>query len=350
VSHLTPSAPKSYGNLGNAIDAAEDLLMIRRRELIAGLGTAAAWPLTARAQQPGKLPTIGFLGPGHSSAAGPFIAPFLRRLRELGWVEGRNIAVEYRWTEGRREATEEFLAEFVRLKVDVIHTIGNVDALEAKEATSVIPIVGAFAGEPIRSGLVPSLARPGGNVTGLSSQYAETAGKRIELLREVAPGLRRLALMTAFAPEDVLTIGDVQAAAGTLGLEVIALEIRRTEDVAIAFDTLKGRAEAMYITTRVAAADRERIATLALGQRLPTISSLRSWPDAGGLMSYGANVSDLLRRSADMIDKILRGTKPADIPIEQPTKFELIINLKTAKALCLTIPPTLLAIADEVIE
>jgi putative tryptophan/tyrosine transport system substrate-binding protein len=327
---------------------------MKRREFIAGLGGAAAWPLAALPQQPGKLPTIGFLYPGRSSAAGPITASFLSRLRELGWVEGRNIAVEYRWTEGRREATKEFLTEFVRLKVDVIHTIGNADALESKQATSGIPIVAAFAGEPIRTGLVSSLARPGGNVTGLSSQYAETAGKRVELLREVVPGLRRLALMTTVAPEDVLTTGDVQAAAGTLGLEVIALEIRRTEDVAIAFDTVKGRAEAMYITTRAASAegkwDRERIATLALGQRLPTISSIRSWPDAGGLMSFGANASDLFRRSAEMVDKILRGTKPADIPIEQPTKFELVINLKIAKALGLTIPPNLLAIADEVIE
>ena len=322
---------------------------MRRREFITLGGAAAVWPLAARAQQPGKLPTIGFLS-GHTAAAAT--AAFLRRLRELGWVEGRNIAVEYRWAEGRPEATREFLAEFVRLKVDVIHTTGNADALEAKRATSVIPIVAAFAGEPLRTGLVASLARPGGNVTGLSSQLAEVAGKRVELLREVVPGLRRLAIMTGVAPEDVLQIGDVQAAAGALGIEVSVLEIRRTEDIALAFDTLKGRAEALYISNSpfIIIPNRERITTLALGQRLPTISSLRFWPQAGGLMSYGANVSDMFRRSAEMGDKILRGTKPTDIPVEQPTKFEFVINLKTARALGLMVPRTLIVSADEVIE
>jgi putative tryptophan/tyrosine transport system substrate-binding protein len=323
---------------------------MRRREFIAGL-SAAAWPLAAQAQQTGKLPTIGFLGFSRRTAENEATVPFLRRLRELGWFEGRNIAVEYRWTEGSAEAAKEFLADFVRLKVDVIHTIGNADALEAKRATSVIPIIAVFAGEPIRTGLVSNLARPDGNVTGLSSQVSEAAGKRIELLRQVVPGLRRFAIMGTVTPEDRLQISDVKEAAGALGLEVIALEIRRTEDIAIAFDALIGRAEAMYITNGgLAAANRERITNLALGQRLPTVSSIRAWPDAGGLMSYGANVSDLFRRSAEMIDKVLRGTKPADIPVEQPTKFELVINLNTANALGLNLPPNLLALADEVIE
>jgi len=198
-----------------------------------------------------------------------------------------------------------------------------------------------------------SLARPGGNVTGVTDQVAEAAGKRVGLLREVVPALRRLAIMTGgVTPEDVLQIGEVQAAAGALGIEVSVLEIRRTEDIALAFDTLKDRAEALYITDSafIISDNIQRITTLALGQRLPTVSSNRLWPEAGGLMSYGANVSDVYRRSAEMIDKILRGTKPADIPVEQPTKFELVINLKTAKALDLTIPPNLLALADEVIE
>ena len=322
---------------------------LRRRELIAALGGAASWALAARAQQPRKLPTIGFLG---TTAGGATPALFLRRLRELGWVEGRNIAVEYRWTEGRPEAAREFLAEFVRLKVDAIHTIATANALEAKRATSVIPIVAAFAGEALRTGLVASLARPGGNVTGIAVQSGEGAGKRVGLLRELVPGLRHLALITSFAPEDVLTIGDVQATTGALGIEVSVLEIRRTEDIASAFDTIKGRAEALYVSASpfFSVPDRERITTLALGQRLPTISSNRIVPEAGGLMSYGANVSDVFQRSAEMIDKILRGTKPADIPVEQPTRFELIINLKTAKALGLTVPPTLFALADEVIE
>jgi len=334
------------------INAAEDLLMIRRREFIAGLGGAAAVsPLATRAQQPGKLPTIGFLG-STSATSGAITATFLRRLRELGWVEGRNIAVEYRWTDGRTEAVAESLAEFVRLKVDVIHTIGNAAALEAKRATSVIPIVAAFAGEPLRTGLVASLARPGGNVTGLSSQQSEAAGKRVELLREVVPGLRRLAIMTTDTPEEVLQIGDIQAAAGALGIDVSVLEVRRTEDIVLMFNTLKGPAEALYISNSgfIIIPNRERITTLALRQRLPTISSVRTWPDAGGLMSYGVNYSYMFRRSAEMVDKILRGAKPADIPVEQPTKFEFVINLKTAGALGLTVPASILVRADEVIE
>src|SRR5215472_7404543 len=274
---------------------------MRRRDFIAGVGSAAAWPVLARAQQPGKLPTIGFLGANMNRRA---TAAFQRRLRELGWVEGRNIAVEYRWTEGRREAATEFLAEFVRLKVDVIHTTATAIALEAKAATSIIPIVATFIGEPVRTGLVASLARPGGNITGLASQVSEAAGKRVELLREVVPGLRRLAIMASvfFDPESVLQIGDVQAAAGALGLQVIALEIWRTEDIALAFDTLKGRAEALYIANSAhLAVNRERVITLALGQRLPTISSVRDWADEGGLMSFGVNASDMFRRSAEMV-------------------------------------------------
>jgi putative tryptophan/tyrosine transport system substrate-binding protein len=321
---------------------------MRRREFIAGLG-AAAWPVVARGQQPGKLPTIGFLGPRHWTN---FTAPFLRRLRELGWVEDRNILVEFRWKDGSPEAARAFVTEFVRLKVEVIHTLTNADALEAKRATSVIPIV-AFVEEPLRTGLVTSLARPGGNVTGVTDQVAEVAGKRVGLLREFVPALRRLAIMTGgVTPEDVLQIGEVQAAAGALGIEVSVLEIRRTEDIALAFDTLKDSAEALYITDSpfIINPKAEMITTLALAQRLPTISSLRHWPFAGALMSYGANVPDVLRRSAEMVDKILRGSKPADIPVEQVTRFELVINVKTAKALGLTIPLPLLALADEVIE
>ena len=324
---------------------------MRRREFIAGLGGTVAWASAARAQRSGKLPTLGFLGGTTAAGSGATMAAFLRRLRELGWVEGRNIAVEYRWTEGRAEATREFLAEFVRLKVDVIYTIGNADALEAKRATSDIPIVAALAGEPLRTGLVASLARPGGNVTGLSSQQAEVAGKRVELLREVIPSLRRLAIMTGVAPEDIVQIGDVQAVADSLGIEVSVLKIRRTDDIALAFDTLKGRAEALYVnSSSFTVPNRERITALALGQRLPTITNNRIWPDAGALMSYGANLSDMFRRSAEMVDKVLRGAKPADIPVEQPTKFEFVINLKTARTLGLTVPPTLLVAADEVIE
>src|SRR5258708_19310617 len=248
--------------------------MIRRREFIAGVGGAAAvWARAARAQQRGKLPTIGFLGPrGWTNLT----IPFLHRLRELGWVEGRNILVEFRWIDGSPEATRALLTDFVRLKVDVIHTVTNADALEAKRATSVIPIV-AFAEEPLRTGLVTSLARPGGNVTGVTDQVAEAAGKRGGLLPGVVPALRRLAIMTGgVTPEDVLQIGEVRAAAGAPGIEVSVLEIRRTEDIARAFDTLKDRAQGVDITESpfIIIPHVERITTLALAQRLHTISHL----------------------------------------------------------------------------
>ena len=315
-------------------------------------GAAAAWPLAARAQQPGKLPTIGFLGASTPSAESQWIAAFVQRLRELGWIEGRTVAIEYRWAEGRSERFAEIAAEFVRLKVDVIVTSGTPAVLAAKQATSVIPIVFATAGDPVGTGLVASLARPGGNVTGLSIQSTDLAGKRLELLREVVPGLRRLAIMANVGnPVAVLEMGEVQAAARTLGLEVATFEIRRAEDIAPAFEALKGRADALYVCTDpLVNTNRIRINTLALGARLPTMHGFREYVEAGGLMSYGPNFPDLFRRAADYVDKILRGAKPGDIPVEQPTKFDLVINLTTAKALGLTVPPTLLARADEVIE
>ena len=326
---------------------------MRRREFITLLGgAAAAWPLAARAQQPAKLPTIGFLGASTPSAQSQWVAAFVQRLRELGWIEGRTVAIEYRWAEGRSERFAEIAAEFVRLKVDVIVTAGTAAVLAAKQATSVIPIVFAVAGDPVGSGLVASLARPGGNVTGLSIQATDLAGKRLELLREVVPGLRRLAIMANVGnPGAVLEMGEVQAAARTLGLEVATLEIRRAEDIAPAFEALKGRADALYVCADpLVITNRIRINTLALGARLPTMHGIREYVEAGGLMSYGPNFPDLFRRAADYVDKILRGAKPADIPVEQPTKFDLVINLTTAKALGLDVPPTLLARADEVIE
>jgi putative tryptophan/tyrosine transport system substrate-binding protein len=323
---------------------------MRRREFIVGLGSAAALPVAAHAQQPRKLPTIGYLGGSTAANDIALTTALAGRLRELGWVEGRDIAIEYRWTEGRTEAATEFLAEFVRLKVDVIHTLGNAYALEAKRATSVIPIV-ALAGDPVGTGLVVSLARPGGNVTGLSTQLTEAAGKRVELLREVVPGLRRLAIMADFVPESVLQIGELREAAGKLGVELITIEIRRTEDIAIGFDTLEGRAEALYIANSAfMAANRLRIILLALGLRLPTICSSRAWPEAGALMSFGVNFPDMFRRSAEIVDKILRGTKPADIPVEQWSKIELVVNHIAAKAIGLTIPESFLLRANEVIE
>ena len=243
------------------------------------------------------------------------------------------------------------MAEFVRLKVDVIVTGGNA-AVAAKQATSVIPIVFALASDPVGDGLVASLARPGGNITGLSIQAPDLAGKRLALLREVVPGLRRLAIMVNVdLPAAALEIGEIQAAAGTLGLDVATFEIRRAEDIAPAFEALNGRAEALYVVAdALVIIHRVRINTLALTARLPTMHGTREYVEAAGLMSYGANFPDLFRRTAELVDKILRGAKPADIPVEQPTKFDLVINLTTAKALGVGIPATVLARADEVIE
>jgi putative ABC transport system substrate-binding protein len=275
----------------------------------------------------------------------------VERLRELGWIDGRTIAIEYRWTEGHPERTTEIAAEFVRLKVDVIVTFGTAAPI-VKQATTVIPVVFAIAQDPVGGGLVASLAKPGGNVTGLSLQASDVAGKRVELLREVVPQLRRLAILVDFGnPQSVLEMGEVQAAARMLGIEVAPLAIRRAEDIAPAFEALKPQADALYVVTNALIfTHRIRINTLALAARLPTMHSVRAYVEAGGLISCGPNYPDLFRRAADYVDKILRGTKPGDIPVEQPTKFDLVVNLTTAKALGLTIPPTVLTRADEVIE
>ena len=325
---------------------------MKRRDFITLLvGAVGAWPGAARAQQPGRLPTIGFLGGATASAWTNWSAAFVQRLRELGWSEGRTVSIEYRWAEGRHERAAEIAAEFVRLKVDVIITSGGVLSA-VKQATSTIPIVFAVANDPVGAGFVSSLARPGGNMTGLSLQTTDLAAKRLELLREIAPGIRRLGVLAnignaAAVPE----IDEVQAAARILGLEVVTSEMRQAEDITSAFTAFRSGAEALYVCTDpLILAQRARINTLALAARLPTIYGPREHVEAGGLMSYGANFPDLFRRSADLVDKILRGAKPSDLPVEQPIKFDLIINLTTAKTLGLTVPPTLLARADEVIE
>src|SRR5262249_25749499 len=325
---------------------------MRRREFITLVGGASAWPLAARAQQAGKLPTIGFLGATNPSIDSQRVAAFVLRLRELGWIDGRNLAIEYRWAEGRNERYAENAAELVRLKVDVIVTVATVPTLAAKQATAVIPIVFAASGDPVGTGLVASLARPGGNVRGLSTQTAETAGKRLELLREIVPGLGRLAIMGNVGnPISVLELGEVQAAARALGLEVITSELRRAEDISPAFDALKGRADALYVCVDpLMNTHRIRVNILAVAARLPTIYLFREYVEVGGLMSYGPNYLDLFRSAANLVDKILRGAKPADLPVEQPTKFDLVINLTTAKALVLTIPEPFLLRANEVIE
>ena len=324
---------------------------MRRREFLGVLGSAAVWPTVPRAQQSGKLLTIGFLGAATASGWSPWVTAFEKRLRELGWIEGRTIAIEYRWQDGRNDRSAEIAAEFVRLKVDVIVT-GGISVPALKQATSAIPIVFALSVDPIGDGLVASLARPGGNVTGLSNQSAELAGKRLELLREVVPALRRLAVLVNVGyPAAVLERREIQTAARTYGVEVAILEIRRSEDIAPAFDAIKGRADALHVVSEpLVTSNRVRINTLAQSVRLPTMHATREYVEAGGLMSYGPNYSDQFRRAAELVDKILRGAKPGDIPVEQPTKFSLIVNLITAKALGLTVPPSVLARADEVIE
>jgi len=324
---------------------------IERRKFLATLGAAAAWPLAARAQQAGKLPTIGFLGGATPSAWSPLVAAFVQRLRELGWIENRNLAIEYRWAEGRSECYTEIVSEFIQLKVDVIVGSTTPAALAAKQATSVIPIVFATSNDPVGTGLVASLARPGGNVTGLSNQLPDTASKRLELLREVVPGLRGLAILYVGTPGAVLDMREVQATARMLGLEALTFEIRRAEDITPSFEALKGRVDALYVTPDpILNTNRIRITTLALEARLPTMHGFREYVESGGLMSYGPNLRDLFRRSANLVDKILRGTKPGDIPVEQPTKFDLVVNLTTAKAIGITIPESFLLRADEVIE
>jgi len=325
---------------------------MRRREFLGALGGAAAWPLTAHAQQPRKLPTIGFLGATTVSGASQWTAAFVQRLRELGWIEGRTIAIEYRWAEGRTERYTEIATEFVRLKVDIIATWGTTGVIAAQQATSVIPIVFALAGDPVGTGLVTGLARPGGNVTGLSSQQSDIAGKRLELLREVFATVRRLAILANVdSPPAVLDMREVQVAARTLGIEAATFEIRRAEDIAPAFEALQGRADALYVCgDPLVNANRIQIGSLALGARLPGMYVAREFVEAGGLMSYGPNYPGLFRRAGDYVDRILRGAKPADLPVEQPTKFDLVINLKTAKALGLDVSLSLQQRADEVIE
>ena len=325
---------------------------MRRREFIALLGGAtAAWPLTSRAQQSGKLPIIGFLGTASQSGWSPWTAAFVGRLHELGWIEGRTVTIEYGWAEGRSERFSEIAGEFVQLKVDLIVTAG-LGVTAAKQATSSIPIVFALLTDPIGRGFVVSLARPGGNITGLSSLTEDIVGKRLELLREVAPNFRRLAIMVNVEfPDAVVEMTQVEAAAKTLKLELVRLEIRQAKDIVPALEMLKSQSDALWVTgDPLTIANRIRINNQAIGARVPTSFNFREFVEAGGLMSYGPNVPDLFRRAADFADRILRGTKPADIPVEQPTKFDLVINLNTAKKLGIAIPQTLLIAADQVIE
>jgi putative tryptophan/tyrosine transport system substrate-binding protein len=290
---------------------------MRRREFIILLG-GAAWPLAAWAQQPRKLPTIGFLGANNATFQRLSTDTFVQRLRELGWIENQTVAIDYRWAEGREERFAEIAAEFVRLKVDVIFTYATPSSIAAKKATAVIPIVFAAAGDPVGTGLVASLARPGGNITGLSIQQTELASKRLEMMRQVLPGLRTVAILGDIgSPNSVLELGEAEAAAGTLGLAVVTSKVRGAEDITPTFEALKGRADALYLcTSPLMSTNRIRINSLALGARLPTMSGFREYTESGGLMSYGPNFPGLFHRAAEYVDKILRGAKPSDLPVE----------------------------------
>ena len=325
---------------------------IGRREFISALGSAvAAWPLAARAQKP-AMPAVGYLAAISEAADRTRRAAFVQRLGELGWVEGRSVRIEYRWADGHVARVVEIAPEFIRLPVDVIVTNGDAYVLAAKQATTTIPIVFASAGDPVGNGLVASLARPGGNVTGLSIELTETVGKRLELLREVVPTLRRLAILfNAADPQVNLELDAAQAAAHMLDLDIIKSEVRPGEDFAPVIEALKEHTDALYVCLDpFVVTNAARINALALAARLPVMHGVRENTLAEGLISYGPNFPDMYRRAAEIVDKILRGAKPADIPVEQPTKFDLVINLKTAKALGVTVPGTVLARADEVIE
>ena len=325
---------------------------MKRREFIAFIGSAAVWPSAGFALEPGSRPRIGFLGATSPSVWSSFVAAFLQRMRELGWIDGHNLTIEYRWAEGHDERYHEFAAELVRLKVDVIVTGGTSAVIAAKQATSEIPIVFATAGDPVGTGLVASLAHPNGNVTGLSNQQTDLAGYRLVLLREVIPNLRRVAILGNInSPNVRLEMDAVEAAVKKLGLESFRIEVRKAEEIIPGMNSLRGRVDALYVCTDpLITMDQVRINTLAISERVPTINAFRQYVEAGALMSYGPNFPDLFRRAGDLVDKVLHGVKPADLPVEQPVKFDLIVNLTTAKALGLKIPESFLVRVTEVLE
>jgi putative ABC transport system substrate-binding protein len=328
---------------------------MRRREFIALVGGAIWCPTGVRAQQQtGKVHRIGFLGVTSPSDRPSLLDAFRQGLRELGWVEGQNIVIDYRFAEDRLDRLPDLAAELVRLKVDIIISFGTQGVTAAKNATATIPIVMIGVRDPVGIGLIASLARPGGNVTGVSgSAGLEIVTKQLELLKETVPKAHRVAILSNPANAyHQLAIREVSVAAGSLGVQLRLLEARGPNEFDGAFAAMaKERVGALLVVSDVIFNNhRTRLADLAARSRLPAAYGVRESVEAGGLMSYGTSFLDLHRRSAAYVDKILKGAKPADLPVEQPTKFELVINLKTAKALGLTVPPTLLARADEVIE
>jgi putative tryptophan/tyrosine transport system substrate-binding protein len=325
---------------------------MKRREFITLLGgAAAAWPFAVAAQQPNKVYRIGVLEQTSAAIHDAYFAAFRQGLHEQGFVEGQNLLIEYRSADDRAERYPGLAAELVRLNVDLILTRGTPAVLAAKKATTTIPVVMAASGDPLA--IVGGLAQPGGNVTGLSSFTSELEAKRVELIRDVVPGLRGIgALYNLGNPIFAFRFKELEKVAQSLGIEAHLLDVRKSVDLAAVFDTAsKRRVDALVVSADgILQANRKRIAELAVMHRLPAIYTSREFIDVGGLISYGASYRDLYRRAATYVVKILKGTKPADLPVEQPTKFELVINLKTAKALGLEMPSMLLALADEVIE
>jgi putative ABC transport system substrate-binding protein len=324
---------------------------MRRRTFVCGWLAAFAAPLTGEARQPGKLYRIGYLETGDVRPR-PWEA-FRERLRELGYLEGQTVAYETRWADGQLDRLPTLAAELVRLKVDVLVTAGSPAARAAKSTTTSTPIVMATGGDPVGLGLVASLARPGGNVTGLTTLSRELSGKRLEVLREAFPRVSRFGLLWhRTSAIDALTRRETEEAAHTLGIPLTAQGVDVPDEFDRAFGSLvaAGAGGVLFATSPMFFGHRRHLADLALKHRLPTMFAFREYAEAGGLMAYGPGYTELFQRAAGYVDKILRGAKPGDLPIEQPTKFELIINLKTAKALGLTIPPSLLARTDQVIE
>jgi putative tryptophan/tyrosine transport system substrate-binding protein len=326
---------------------------VKRRELITLLGGAVAWPLAARAQQSGKIPRVGFMGNSTAALEANLVGPFRDGLRELGYQEGHNIVIEYRWAEGQYERFPALIAELLAVPVDVIVTAGTPATLAVKKATSMVPLVMIAVGDPVGTGIVPSLARPGGNITGLSSIAPDLEGKRLELLREVIPKLSHVALfLNPLNPFHAVSMRQALAAAQALGIKLQSLEVRTSGELDGAFAAIvrEGPDALLILADRVFLHNRKRMMDFATEQRLPSVNAYREIVEAGGLMSYGPSYEHMHRRAADYVDKILKGAKPGDLPVEQPTKFTLVVNLKSARALGIDVPSMLLARADEVIE
>jgi putative tryptophan/tyrosine transport system substrate-binding protein len=325
---------------------------MNRRDFITLLGGAAvAWPLGARAQQSHKVPRIGVVLPGTPTSFAPRTKAFVEGLQDLGYVEGRTVAFEWKWGQDRVDRLPDLAAELVGSQVDVIVTGGTPATKAVKNATRTTPIVMAMVGDPVGAGLVESLGRPGGNATGLSIVATDLSGKRLQLLKEIVPGLSSIAVMSYGAnPQSQMELSETQIAAQKLDLQVHSVPISADSSIENAFEKIKNVQALIVVTDPILFSQRSQILALAAGSRLPAMYPYRAFSEAGGLISYAPNDRDVFRRAASYVDRILKGANPGDLPVEQPTKFELVINLKTANELGLTIPPTLLGTADEMIE